>query len=136
MSFGQVKTANLGLKSTVTSPVSDQIYLCRWSPSRRQNSDDAFVVVIGPDDMGSEGVKKFFRGLKVSGTGHGHIIVFVDGVFVKEGDIDLGDAPTHPNLFWLPRGTNGFEAIGILSLAGTLENICFFSDGSDNLEAE
>ena len=136
MAFESTKLANKTLSIRVPSANAKQTILAPWTPMGGEDSTDTLILVMGPDDLDQESVRKFFRGIQVFGTGTAHIIAFVDGVFVKEGSLSLVNGPTHPNLFWLPRGTNGFEVMVILCMTGRLENLKVMADGSDNLETE
>jgi len=136
MAFEDTKLANMTLAGRQPSLGVRQTILAPWTPMGEEDASDSFILVMGPDDLESESVRKFFRGIQVFGTGTAYAVAFVDGEFVKEGQLTLSKTATHTNLFWLPRGTNGFEVMVILCVTGRLENIKTMVDGSDNLEAE
>lgn len=135
MSFPSSQAANLALTSRNPLPARGPVQIVTWVPNSAiepptfdstgvlTSAGDSFVAILGPDFCGDESIHKFFESISIYGQGLGYLMVFVDGVFIKEATVDLIEDAIHSRLLNLPRGTKGYSILIILCLQGLLEDM-------------
>lgn len=137
--FEGIQDANKAL--TVRAAVSPAVptydpIVVRWTPDEIPTADESLVAVIGPDFCGSETEKKWFRGILAFGVGQARIVVFVDGELIDEKLIQIIDDASHSRLFWLPRGTKGYQIVALVAgIGGEMSNAEILFDPCGSMES-
>jgi hypothetical protein len=136
--FTGIQDANKAL--TVRAAVSPLVpaydpIVMRWTPDEMPTTEESLVIVIGPDFCGYETEKKWFRGLRAFGIGQVRVMVFVDGTLIDEKLIQVIDDAAHSRLFYLPRGTKGYQIVALVAgIGGELSNVEILFDPCGSME--
>ena len=128
MSAAALDAANEALSARPELENLGEVKIVRWNPDASPSVSARLTIVIGPDACGMENRKKLFRACRIFGTGEARVLVFVDGGFVKEEVLEAVEDPEKSRLLWLPRGTNGYRILAVVSHGGLLESFDFLWD--------
>ena len=129
-----IVAANMTLASRSVVPENHGVHLATWEMDAAPTDGEAMVLVFGPEDCGDAARKKFFRGLRLFGEGTARVLVFIDGLPVRETTLSMVEDAPHSRLVYLPRGTKGYKLIALVAVGGPLEEVQVLFDPIGTLE--